>query len=157
MKTQYEKVVSDLNDLIKLHNDREKGYLDAAEAMREAAPQLAPLLEQLAEESRQFSADLETRVKAYLGTPAEGQTFQGKMHQAWLSLKAGVTGKDRDAILSSCEFGDKALIEAYEMALEDEKIQAIAELRAELESQVGTIRHGRRLVEALETPEPPQY
>jgi uncharacterized protein (TIGR02284 family) len=147
MKTQYEKVVEELNGLIQLNYDRQKGYLEASEAIPEGS--LRPLLEHLSNESGQFAEDLEEAVKKLLGTPASGQTFSGKMHQTWLNLKSAVTGKDREAILKSCEFGDQTLIEAYEAALKDEKIQTSLELTQMLEGQLSVVRQGRNLIESV--------
>lgn len=147
MKTQYEKVVEELNGLIQLNNDRHKGYLEAAQDIKD--PALVPLFKHLAGESAEFAEDLEEPVKKLLGTPSGGQTLSGKVHQTWLDLKSKVTGNDREAILKSCEFGDKTLIEAYEAALKEEKVQALPELHELLSGQLSVIQNGRRLVESV--------
>lgn len=147
MKTQYEKVAEELNGLIQLNNDRQKGYEEAAESIKD--PALVPLFEHLANESAEFAEDLKEPVKKFLGSPADGQTFSGKVHQAWFNLKTAITGKDREAILKSCEFGDNALIEAYEAVLEDEKVQTSRELFEMLQGQLSVIKQGRNLVESV--------
>ena len=37
-----------------------------------------------------------------------------------MDVKAALTGKDRKAILNSCEYGEDAAIDTYEQALENE-------------------------------------
>ena len=53
------------------------------------------------------------------GTPADGTRADGKLYRIWMDLKAAVTGKDRKAILSSCEYGEDVAVHTYEKALKD--------------------------------------
>jgi uncharacterized protein (TIGR02284 family) len=41
----------------------------------------------------------------------------GKTHQSWLDLKAAVTGRDDDRVISSVEAGEDYLKEKFETAL----------------------------------------
>ena len=49
--------------------------------------------------------------------PAEGTTTKGKIYRVWMDVKATFSGKDRKAILASCEFGEDAAQKAYDSAL----------------------------------------
>ena len=52
------------------------------------------------------------------GTSAEGTLTTGKLHRVWMDVKAALTGKDREAILKSCEFGEGVAQDTYGKALE---------------------------------------
>lgn len=53
------------------------------------------------------------------GTPTESTKLSGKFFRVWMDVKAAITGKDRKAILSSCEFGEKIAFETYQNVLSD--------------------------------------
>ena len=46
--------------------------------------------------------------------PNESTTASVKVFRVWMDFKAALTGKDRKAILSSCEFGEDAAQEVYD-------------------------------------------
>ena len=54
------------------------------------------------------------------GTVAEGTLTIGKFFRVWMDVKAALTGKDRKAILNSCEYGEDIAKDTYEKALENE-------------------------------------
>ena len=64
------------------------------------------------------------KLLANFGEPAEKfeNSFLSDIHKTWIDIKAAISSKDRDTILSSCEFGENVIIGAYESALEDEDI-----------------------------------
>ena len=54
------------------------------------------------------------------GEEAEGTKVSGKFFRMWMDVKAALTGKDRKAILNSCEYGEDQAIDTYEEALEND-------------------------------------
>lgn len=114
-----DKTISLLNDLIKINNDRIEGYEKAAKETTEA--ELKSLFSHMAQESQKNKNELISEVTSWGGTPAEGTTASGKVYRAWMDIKAALAGRDRKAILASCEFGEDAAQEAYRDVLKSEE------------------------------------
>lgn len=117
-----ERCVEVLNDLVRINNDRIEGYQRAAEETKPEDSDLRSLFQQMAQESRQYKQELATEVAHHGGEVAEGTMASGKIYRAWMDVKAAITGADRKAILSSCEFGEDAAQRAYKMAAEAEGV-----------------------------------
>jgi uncharacterized protein (TIGR02284 family) len=107
-------VVSALNPLMEINNDRVEGYKHALKETEDT--DLKNLFKDMAEHSFKFKNELADEIIKAGGEPTGGTTNSGKLYRAWMDLKAAVTQKDRAAILSSCEFGEDAAHEVYEMA-----------------------------------------
>jgi len=114
-----EKNAEIINDLIKVNSDRAKGYEKAAKETKDRDVDLRGVFSEMADESRNYSDNLEQYVRSMGDTPAEGTTVYGDVYRAWMDVKATFAGKDRKAILSSCEFGEDAAQRAYEKALKE--------------------------------------
>jgi uncharacterized protein (TIGR02284 family) len=112
-----EKTAEVLNDLIRINNDRIEGYEKAANETKSEDADLQALFRQMAAESRSYATDLKKYVMGSGEDPAQNTTTSGKIYRAWMDVKAVFTGKDRKAILGSCEFGEDAAQKAYDTAL----------------------------------------
>jgi uncharacterized protein (TIGR02284 family) len=123
-----EKSAEVLNDLIQINNDRVAGYERAAKEANAKDLDLISLFNDMAAESRQYLSELRRYVQTTGEEPAEGTTFSGKIYRVWMDVKATFTGKDRKAILASCEFGEDAAQKAYEMALDEDLSPEIRQL-----------------------------
>ena len=99
-----EKAIDVLNTLVEINNDRIEGYETATKETNE--PDLKVLFTKLAETSQDCRIELEREVELLGGTPAKGTKVSGKFFRAWMDVKAAITGKDRKAILESCEYGE---------------------------------------------------
>jgi uncharacterized protein (TIGR02284 family) len=117
---QNENLIEVLNDLIRINNDRTAGYTRAAEDARDVDVDLQAMFNRMAQESRQYATELTAEVARLGGEPATGTTASGKIYRAWMDVKATFTGKDRKALLASCEYGEDAAQRAYEDALADD-------------------------------------
>lgn len=120
METKSKNTITLINDLIIINNDRIEGYERAAKETEDS--QLKSIFTHMADESRQFKNELVREVVNQGGSPAEGTTNSGKMFRAWMDIKAALTGKDRKAIIASCEFGEDAALETYETVLNSEDL-----------------------------------
>ncbi len=107
-----EKIVDVLNQLIQINNDRIEGYEKAAKETNDN--ELKMLFERFASKSNMLKSQLNSEVIKRNGKPNESTTASGKVFRVWMDFKAALTGKDRKAILSSCEFGEDAAHEVYE-------------------------------------------
>lgn len=106
-----------LNSLITINNDRIQGYETAIDETEDQ--DLKTLFSQFIQTSRNCKNELITAVTKLGGTPEDGTRVDGKIYRAWMDFKAMVTGKDRKAILSSCEYGEDVAVNTYEKALKD--------------------------------------
>lgn len=122
-----EKTSEILNDLISINNDRIEGYNRAENETSDEDADLKTLFRQMASESRSYNNDLSKYVASAGEQPTDKTSFSGKIYRTWMDVKATFTGKDRKAILASCEFGEDAAQKAY-----DEALSSDAELPAEV-------------------------
>lgn len=122
-----EKSVDVLNTLIQINNDRIEGYQTASKETEES--DLQDLFSSLIETSETCRAELTEEVERLGGTPIEGTKTSGKFFRAWMDVKAAITGKDRKAILSSCEFGEDVAVATYEKAMKNDDPELTVEQR----------------------------
>jgi uncharacterized protein (TIGR02284 family) len=133
-----EKQINVLNSLIEINNDRMEGYERASKETEET--DLKQLFSQLIQTSHKCRTELVNEVLKGGGHPIEGTTATGKVFRAWMDIKAALTGKDRKTILNSCEFGEDAAIETYEMALQNDIADLSQEHKAMISNQLSYIR-----------------
>ena len=113
-----EKTVAVLNTLITINNDRIEGYETASKETEEQ--DLKTLFAQFSATSQKCKQELEAEVKKLGGEPTEGTKITGKFFRVWMDVKAALTGKDRKAILNSCEYGEDVAKDTYKKALEND-------------------------------------
>lgn len=152
---QNENVIEVLNDLIRINNDRTAGYTRAAEDSKDIDIDLRALFNHMADESREYAIALTSQVARLGGEPATGTTTSGKIYRAWMGVKDMFTGKDRHALLASCEYGEDAAQKAYDDALASdanlstEIRQIIAEQKTSLKDSHDKIKGYRDLHAAV--------
>jgi uncharacterized protein (TIGR02284 family) len=110
-------LVGVLNDLIQINNDRINGYEKAIEEIKDKDVDLQAIFNKMANDSRKYAAELSKEVIRLGGDPDSGTTNSGKLYRVWMDVKSLFTGKDRQAILENCEFGEDAAQKAYKAAL----------------------------------------
>lgn len=112
-----EKSIEVLNSLIEINNDRIEGYQTASKETEEA--DLKMLFSKLIQTSQTCKQELISEVHRLGGTSVEGTRITGKFFRVWMDVKAAITGKNRKAILESCEYGEDVAVDTYENALEN--------------------------------------
>jgi uncharacterized protein (TIGR02284 family) len=152
MKTN-EKTYEVLNDLIQINNDRIEGYERAAKETAAEDADLRSLFLSMASESRRYVNELSQHVAQAGENPAEGTTASGKLYRAWMDVKATFTGKDRKAILASCEYGEDAAQKAYEGALATDA-ELPTEIRQLITDQKSSLRKSHDKVKRLRDTQP---
>jgi len=115
---QQKELISTINGLIETLKDGEKGFTEAADAVRD--PQLKNLFREYSQQRHRFATELQTQAQS-LGEfdPEKTSSTAGAMHRAWINLKSAVTSGDDKAILSECERGEDSAVHEYEEALQD--------------------------------------
>jgi uncharacterized protein (TIGR02284 family) len=151
MTTQYDVLVAGLNQLIEINYSRIDGYKKAASDID--GGDLQGLFQGMVNESSGFADALADHVEKFHGTPTTETTFAGKIHQVWLDFKAAISSNNRETILSSCEFGDKAAIAAYEAAMKLDKVDASPELTLLLMAQKSSIEESLKIIQSLKNSE----
>jgi len=132
-------LVTVLNDLIRINNDRVVGYEKAADEARDIDVDLRTIFLRMSEESRQYAAELTQEVVKLGGDPATGTTNSGKIYRVWMDLKATFTGNSRQAILENCEYGEDAAQKAYESALKSDA-EMSSDIRQLISNQKSSLR-----------------
>lgn len=146
--TNNEEFVDSLNDLVRINNDRIQGFEKAIEDNEDSS--LNALFRQMILQSQKFRSELADHIVRLDGKAVSDATstdFSSKIHRAWIDIKAAVSGKDRDTVLSSVEFGENAAVEAYEEAIDDEDIPHY--VKDVLQNQLTELRQSLEQVKAL--------
>jgi uncharacterized protein (TIGR02284 family) len=146
-KEKNEKIVTQLNSLVEINNDRIQGYERAiAETDDE---DLTYLFTNMAAHSRSYKSDLSREISSMGGEPTEGTKNSGKIFRVWMDIKAALTGKNRKEILSSCEFGEDAALDTYKTVIADEDNVLTDDLRKLIQIQKQEIQLDHDRVKAL--------
>ena len=132
-------LITVLNDLIRINNDRIAGYEKAADEARDIDVDLRTIYSRMTEESRQYAAELTQEVVKLGGDPATGTTNSGKIYRVWMDVKATFSGKNRQAVLENCEFGEDAAQKAYDSALKSDA-EMSADIRQLITNQKSSLK-----------------
>lgn len=134
-----------LNDLIQINNDRVVGYEKAAKEAKNLDVDLITVFQQMADQSRKYAAELTEQVGKLGGDAAHDTTLSGKVYRVWMDLKAAITGKDRESILGSCEYGEDVAQRAYQAALESDAFMN-TEIRQMISTQKSSLKESHDLI-----------
>jgi len=119
MKTETINQTEVINDLLRINMDRVEGYRKAANETKDKDTDLRQLFNTMADQSQAIAGELRKNLDEKGEAPVSETSIAGKLYRGWMDVKATFTGKDRKAILSSCEYGEDAAQKAYKTALED--------------------------------------
>ncbi len=134
-----EKLAGVLNDLLEINNDRVTGYEKAAEEAKKVDVDLQAIFHKMADDSRGYAAALTAEVQRLGAEPSTDTTNLGKIYRVWMDVKNAFSGKDRQSILESCEFGEDAAQKAYKDALASDA-EINAETRQLITSQQASLK-----------------
>lgn len=140
-----EKLTEVLNDLIEINNDRVTGYEKAVEETKNLDVDLQAIFHSMANDSRKYAAELTQEVNKLGGEATRDTTTSGKIYRVWMDVKATFTSHDREAVLSSCEFGEDAAQKAYTSALASDA-EMSAEVRKLITDQQATLKIAHNLI-----------
>lgn len=147
MDMNAKKSIEVLNSLVEINNDRIEGYLTASKETKEH--DLKILFAQFVQTSQENRVDLVTEIKKLGGDPDESTLTTGKVFRVWMDLKAALTGHERGAILSSCEFGEDAALGAYDQVLEDHSEDLGESQQTMVRDQSNRIRMDHDLIKGM--------
>lgn len=147
IRMKNEKVIEVLNEIITINNDRIEGYETAFKETEET--DLRALFSQFIATSKKCRQELATEVNNLGGKAAEGTLTSGKFFRVWMDVKAALTGKDRKAILNSCDYGEGEAKDTYDRVLESESEHISIALRTMIVAQKSLLRADHNRVKVL--------
>lgn len=142
-----DKTVEVLNKLLEINNDRLDGYETASKETEEN--DLKSLFAQLSKTSLRCRQELVDEITSLGGEPVDGTKTSGKFFRAWMDVKAAITGKDRKAIISSCEFGEDKAVETYKNVLMDDILYLNTRQLTLVRAQYALIKADHDLVRSM--------
>lgn len=142
-----EKTVDVLNTLIQINNDRIEGYDTAFKETEEQ--DLKAHFSQFRQTSQKCKQELVHEVTRLGGEPDDSTRVSGKFFRVWMDVKAAITGKDRKAILGSCEYGENVADETYQHVLNDELAHLGAEQQTMINAQYALLKADLHLVKSM--------
>jgi uncharacterized protein (TIGR02284 family) len=140
------KIITVLNDLIKINIDRITGYEKAINDLNASEVMLKTLFNQVAEDSHDIKSQLTEKVVALGGEPASDRTVPGAIYQTWMDVKATFSGHDTGSTLEACEFGEDAAQRAYKEAQKAAEDDFPADIKHMITSQKNLLKMSHDLI-----------
>jgi len=138
--------IETLNDLVQINNDRIAGYEDAISEIKDDAELRSVFINKILE-SRQFKSTLVREIEVLGADPDNDTSISGKLHRAWLDIKATFSGHSDKSILEECEFGEDAIRKSYQSALNEGHLPAY--IRDILNDQLSILQQSHDEIKAL--------
>lgn len=142
-----EKTIDALNKLLEINNDRIRGYEKAFANTEER--DLKDLFSTFEQTSEKCVGELISEINKLGGEATEGTKASGKFFRAWMDVKSALTGKDRKAILGSCEYGEEQADETYQEVLDDESEHLNPQQLAMVEKQHNLLKADQSTIESM--------
>ncbi len=142
-----EKRIDVLNTLVEINNDRVEGYETATKDTDEQ--DLKRLFGELASTSKRNNRELSDEIRKIGGEPTDSTRVSGKFFRAWMDVKAALTGKDRKAILNSCEYGEEQALDTYDDVLKDDLEHLSQGQQSLIREQHASIKADHRKVKSM--------
>lgn len=132
------KVVSEINEVFEVLNERISGYEKAMENVK--SPEYKSLFQQYAQQSRSFEEEL--RPFSDKNPEEVGTRMKGDAWRFWMDIKGAMASDNDEAMLKASIGGEEAAIDKYEEVLQDTELPI--NLRSRLSEQLTEIRsaHG---------------
>src|ERR1700754_913088 len=118
LPSRHRKILSVLNDLIRINIDRISAYEKAAHEDKNSDPDIRDVYYRLAIESRSFVNGLHAEIIRLGGAPVTESTITGQIYLNWLRGGDYFRGETASALLAGCLRGEVAVQKAYRHALE---------------------------------------
>ncbi len=143
-----EKTIDTLNTLVKINNDRIEGYEKASENTEER--DLKDLFSTLKQTSQKFLDELKSEIKKLGGQVTEGTTTSGEFFRAWMDVKSALAGKDRKAVLNSCEYGEEQADETYQEILNDKSEHLSPQQQSMIKEQHNLLKADQSKIKSMQ-------
>ena len=131
-----ENPVQPVYHLIAILEDAKKGYLSAADKIRDDV--LALLFERFGYQRGRYSNELKQIVNHLEAESSVDNFTLSLLHRTWMDLKASFTFGKKDTIILACIKGEETAIKNYTAAIE--QLQHHNEIKAILQRQLNGIK-----------------
>jgi uncharacterized protein (TIGR02284 family) len=138
-------LVAVLNGLAQSCKAGERGFKRAAEGVKDR--ELRVLLITYSEQRAQFASELEEVIRSLGGDPGESENLAVAAHQGWLDLEMVVADEDETGVITQCENGEKAVLDAYDEALQS---HLPGDARALIDKQRALVEIGYQRLQTIE-------
>ncbi len=135
---------STLNNLIETCRDAQHGFEEAAKGVGD--PALRAELMQYSIQRREFATALQQAVRTTGDNPDDSGSLAASLHRGWMHVKQAVSGSDDYAVLSECERGEDAAVDAYRDALGRSVPPGVDDL---VETQYAAVKHVHDRIRSL--------
>ncbi|MEX2485388.1 MAG: PA2169 family four-helix-bundle protein [Brumimicrobium sp.] len=142
-----ENAIVALNALITINNDRIIGYKTASDSTDEL--DLKSLFSKLILTSEKCKQQLVLEVQVLGGKTVDETKVTGKFFRVWMDVKATLSGKDRKAILNSCDYGEDNAKATYDQAILHEFEHLSAKQKTMVLAQKSLLKVDHELVKSL--------
>jgi uncharacterized protein (TIGR02284 family) len=110
-------ITSTINGLIETLKDGEKGFKEAADAVRD--PELKSLFTGYSTQRHRFASELQSELRTLgEGEPETGGSAAGAMHRGWIDLKSTISSNEQGAVLAECERGEDSAVKEFKEAVD---------------------------------------
>jgi uncharacterized protein (TIGR02284 family) len=127
-------VVSDVNHLLEVCNERIKGYQNAAKNVKDA--ELKSVFEKYAQQTKKFEQEL-LPFSDYSSPDEAGTRVISDTWRVWMDMKAALTDGSRESMVNASITGEENAISNYEDTLDDD---LPSDLRVIIERQLSEIK-----------------
>lgn len=146
-----EKTIDALNTLVEINNDRIEGYERASDNTEER--DLKDLFSTFKQTSQKCRNELISEIskldrEATKSTKASGKFLRAWI--AWMDVKSALTGENRKAILSSCEYGEEQTDETYQTILDDESEHLNPQQQSMIKAQHSLLKIDQRTIKLMQ-------
>ncbi len=143
-----DKTIEVLNTLVQINNDRIEGYETASKETKEH--DLETFFDDLTKTSKKNNQELAGEIIRLGGSATDGTKTTGKFFRVWMDVKAALTGKDRKAILNSCDYGEGWATDTYEKALKDDSEHLTTAQQAMIKAQHALLKADHDKVKSMQ-------
>lgn len=120
MESNQERVIENMNELLKLCNDGAQGYNNAAEGVENT--ELKTIFHRLSQQRKGFAEDLKAEIRSMGGDIDDSRDVEGIVHNTWVKIKAAITANDTESIIEACKTGEEYAFKKYEELLKDNEL-----------------------------------
>ncbi|ADB36823.1 ferritin-like domain-containing protein [Spirosoma linguale] len=115
-------ILDQLNRLLTISHDAEKGYKEAAENAKNN--DLKSLFLEQSRQRGEFALTLDREIRALGGEPDNGTSIAADLHRAWINIKSTFASDDDKATVQECHRGDQEALETYNTVLQETDLVA---------------------------------
>jgi uncharacterized protein (TIGR02284 family) len=114
-------IISDLKGLISIVNDGKEGYKSVADSTDNM--ELKAIFLKYVAQRALYENELKSHLEKHGGVSEdEDGGILGAIHRTWIDIKEALTNKSEAALLSAVTTGEKAALEKFDMAIENNKL-----------------------------------